>query len=58
MKNLICLGIESTAHTFGVGIIDENGKILADTRDMYESPTGIIPSEAREHHEKIADTAS
>ena len=24
---MICLGIESTAHTFGVGIIDDEGKI-------------------------------
>ena len=29
---LISLGIESTAHTFGVGIIDSSGKVLADCR--------------------------
>ena len=26
-KKLICLGIESTAHTFGVGIVDEDGVV-------------------------------
>jgi len=51
MKNLICLGLESTAHTFGVGIIDEKGNILADTRDMYTTESGgIIPTECAKHH--------
>ncbi|MEM5815206.1 MAG: KEOPS complex N(6)-L-threonylcarbamoyladenine synthase Kae1 [Candidatus Aenigmatarchaeota archaeon] len=52
----ICLGIEGTAHTFGVGIVDENGKILADCRDTYVPPLGkgIIPLEARKHHESVA----
>ncbi len=44
-------------NTFGVGIIDENGKILADERDVYIPPLGkgIIPHEARLHHEKVAE---
>jgi len=51
---MICLGIESTAHTFGVGIIDENGKILADEREVYKPPkgSGIHPREAAEEHIK------
>ena len=62
MKNLICLGLESTAHTFGVGIIDEKGNILADTRDMYTTESGgIIPTECAKHHlnlkEKLLEKA-
>jgi len=56
MRELICLGIESTAHTFGAGIITENGKILANVKDSYENPKGgIHPTEAKKHHEKTAD---
>lgn len=48
------LGIESTAHTFGVGIIDSKLNILADTRSvMKPSETlGIDPGEAAEHHSR------
>ena len=52
---IICLGIESTAHTFAVGIIDEKGNILADVRDMYKTEKGgLIPAEVAKHHEKIS----
>ena len=41
---MIVLAIESTAHTFGIGIINEKGKVLADKRSMYTSEKGgIIP---------------
>jgi N6-L-threonylcarbamoyladenine synthase/protein kinase Bud32 len=55
-KNLICLGIESTAHTFGVGIVDESGHILADERMIYrpKKGKGILPRDASEHHTKNA----
>ena len=53
---MICLGIESTAHTFGVGIIDENGKIYANVTDSYKTEKGgIHPSEAKLHHENVKD---
>jgi len=56
MKKLICLGIESTAHTFGVGIADSKGKILANVKDTYTTEKGgIIPLEAAKHHEKVKD---
>ena len=46
----IILGIESTAHTFGVGIVRE-GKIIANKKDMYTTDTGgIIPMESAKHH--------
>jgi len=53
---LHCLGIESTAHTFGVGVVTDEGKILSDTRDVYESApgAGIHPREAAEHHSEVA----
>lgn len=50
----ICLGIESTAHTLGIGIV-ENGKILSNARDMYKPPEGegIIPRKAADHHADV-----
>jgi N6-L-threonylcarbamoyladenine synthase/protein kinase Bud32 len=52
---LICLGIESTAHTFGVGIITTEGTILANQKRVFVPPKGgIHPREAAEHHSKYA----
>ena len=49
------LGIECTAHTFGVGVVDK-GRILANVRDMYVTESGgIIPVESAEHHRAVAD---
>ncbi len=54
MKIKTILGIESTAHTFGVGIITSKGKILANARDMYKTNSGgMIPGEVVKHHEKV-----
>lgn len=39
---MIALGIESTAHTFGVGIIDEKAHILADARLVFRPKEGGI----------------
>jgi glycoprotease/Kae1 family metallohydrolase len=44
------LGIESTAHTFGVGIVDEDD-VLANVKSMFEPDEGgIHPRKAAEHH--------
>ena len=52
---MICLGIEGTAHTFGVAIVDSKKKILADFRDAYTNEKGgIIPQDAAKHHREIA----
>lgn len=53
---LYCLGIESTAHTFGVSVVTDRGEILSDVRDVYTSApgTGIHPREAAEHHSEVA----
>ena len=40
MKKKICLGIESTAHTIGVGIIDNCGNILANEKKQFVSKDG------------------
>ncbi len=47
---MICLGIESTAHTFGVGIIKDK-KVLSNVWSSYRPEKGgIHPREAAEHH--------
>ncbi len=52
---VICLGIESSAHTFSVSLVKDN-KILSESRDMYtRDDGGIIPSEATLHHKKVRD---
>ncbi len=49
------LGIECTAHTFGVGIV-EKGKILANVKDMLTTESGgIIPVKSAEHHTNMAE---
>jgi tRNA A37 threonylcarbamoyltransferase TsaD len=48
----IILGIESTAHTFGVGVV-KDGKILANVKSTYTTKAGgIIPMESAKHHHK------
>jgi N6-L-threonylcarbamoyladenine synthase len=53
---MICLGIESTAHTFGCGVIDGKGKVLANVKHSFVTKKGgINPTDAKEHHEKFKD---
>ena len=53
-KKITCLAIESTAHTFGVSIIEykENKyNILSNNRDMYKTiKGGLVPVQVAEHH--------
>lgn len=63
---MLCLGIESTAHTFGCSIIDSdkaakdiennNNLIISEVRDIYKANAGwgIHPKEAAKHHSQIA----
>jgi len=47
----ICLGLEGTAHSIGVGIMEEDGKILTNKFKMYQpAEGGIHPREAANHH--------
>lgn len=56
---MFCLGIESTAHTFGAGICeltrDDQFRILSDQKDAYKAPegSGIHPREASRHHVEV-----
>jgi len=48
---LLALGIEGTAHTVGVGIVDETCCVLANVYDMVKPEKGgIHPREAANHH--------
>lgn len=48
------LGIESTAHTFGVAVV-QNGIIISNVKDAYTTEKGgIIPTDAAEHHKKVS----
>ncbi|MFX0026493.1 MAG: bifunctional N(6)-L-threonylcarbamoyladenine synthase/serine/threonine protein kinase [Candidatus Hermodarchaeota archaeon] len=49
--NKIALGIESTAHTWGVGLVDFTGKVLSLTNDIYvPEKGGLHPALVREQH--------
>ncbi|MDD2627188.1 MAG: KEOPS complex N(6)-L-threonylcarbamoyladenine synthase Kae1, partial [Candidatus Methanomethylophilus sp.] len=51
---MITLGIEGTAHTLGVGIVDSERKVLANVIDMYRPPQGgLHPREAANHHADV-----
>ncbi len=55
-KEGYCLGIESSADDFGVGIATFNGQILANKSDSYiPLEGGIHPREAARHHAEVAD---
>ncbi|HIQ28937.1 MAG TPA: N(6)-L-threonylcarbamoyladenine synthase Kae1 [Candidatus Caldiarchaeum subterraneum] len=55
MSRVVCLGIESTAHTFGVGVVDSEGRVLANVNRTYKPASGgIHPREASQHHAAVA----
>jgi len=50
-----CLGIESTADDFSVGVASSEGEILSNVISAYvPSEGGIHPREAARHHVKVA----
>ncbi|MEJ2778055.1 KEOPS complex N(6)-L-threonylcarbamoyladenine synthase Kae1 [Stygiolobus sp. RP850M] len=55
---MIVLGIESTAHTFGVGIVqeDQSGiRILSNVKDTFvPKEGGMKPSDLGKHHSEVA----
>lgn len=52
---MFILGIESTAHTFGVSIVSQ-GRILANAKHSYTTESGgIVPLEAAKHHELVRE---
>jgi N6-L-threonylcarbamoyladenine synthase/protein kinase Bud32 len=53
---LICLGIESTAHTFSIGIVNDLGEILSIVSDTYTPESGgLHPQKVVEHHYECCD---
>jgi len=51
---MLALGIEGTAHTCGVGIVDERCRIRANVYDMVRPEKGgIHPREAANHHAEV-----
>ena len=55
-KTTCCLGVESTADDFGVGIATFKGEILANASSGYiPEEGGIHPREAARHHAEAAD---
>ncbi len=61
---MIIVGIESTAHTFGIGVIEcsknkskkERTQILANIKDIYTTEKeGIIPARVADHHVDSCD---
>ena len=54
---MVILGIECTAHTLGIGIVNSEGQVLADSKAVYTPEEGgIHPREAAENHQKAAIT--
>ena len=58
---MLCLGIESTAHTFACSVIkysnyEKYPNILSDVRDTFKAPdgSGIHPRDAARHHATVA----
>ncbi len=53
---MICLGIESTAHTFGISIVTSEGDVLSNARRLYTTESGgLIPAKLSDHHVVICD---
>ncbi len=51
-----CLGIESTAHTFGASIVTFEGDVISNVRDLFTTEEGgMIPVKVADHHVNIAD---
>jgi N6-L-threonylcarbamoyladenine synthase len=53
------LGVESTAHTFGIAVLDNSGKILVNIKDSFtteDGEGGMIPHKVAEHHKQICDS--
>ncbi len=53
---MLYLGIEGTAHTIGISVVEEKNRkinILSNTKDMYQPKQGLIPRELADHHTSL-----
>ena len=50
----LALGIEGSANKIGVGIVNDEGEILANPRRTHIPPagSGFLPKETAEHHRR------
>lgn len=54
-NELLVLGIESTAHTFGISILKGND-FLSNKRDLFTTNEGgMIPAKVADHHVEVCD---
>lgn len=52
---MLVIGLESSAHTFGVGIV-KNGRVISNEKAMYKiGTTGMIPAKVAEFHVNNAE---
>ena len=52
---MICLGIESTAHTFGISVVSDK-KVLSNIINAYKTKSGgLIPGKLADHHVEVAE---
>ena len=49
-NDMLVLGIESTAHTLGMGIMDSKGRCLSNAKSSFFVKKGIHPRGAANHH--------
>ena len=51
-KPIIALGLEGSANKLGIGIIREDGQLLANIRHTYVAPpgAGFLPKDTAQHH--------
>ena len=49
------IGFEGSANKLGVGIVRDDGEILANVRDTYVAPmgAGFLPKETAQHHRDL-----
>ncbi len=56
LNQSLCLGIESTAHTFGASVVTFDGEVLSNERKLFTTEIGgLIPAELSDHHADICD---
>jgi len=54
-NNTVILGVESTAHTFGVSVVRGN-KILSNEKNAFVTKSGgMIPAKVADHHVDVCD---
>ncbi len=55
IHDIVCLGIECTAHTFGIGIMKGENIVANQTATFTTQEGGMIPIEVAKHHESVKD---